>query len=153
MINETDIKFMGIALEMAKAALEKDETPVGAVLINNHGNIISKAFNMPISLCDPTAHAEILCIREAGKKIGNYRLNSATLYVTIEPCPMCAGAIVHARIKRLVFGGFDIKAGACGTIYNIVNDSRLNHRAEVVSGVLQHECVSVLQDFFRKKRK
>jgi tRNA(adenine34) deaminase len=152
LINDDDIKFMEIAIEMAKKGLAADEVPVGALLIDNNGKILSSAFNMPIAMNDPTAHAEILCIREACQKTGNYRLNGDTLYVTIEPCPMCAGAIINARIKRVVFGGFDLKAGACGTLYNIVNDQRLNHRVEVISGVLRDECVSVLQEFFRKKR-
>lgn len=152
MLNHYDIKFMQLAIEMAKNAFENGEVPVGSVLTDSSGKIISRAFNMPIALCDPTAHAEILCIREACRKIGNYRLNNSTLYVTIEPCSMCAGAIVNARIKKLVFGGFDMKSGACGTLFNIVNDPRLNHRVEVISGVLHDECVSVLQEFFRKKR-
>lgn len=144
--------FMKEALHMAKRALELDEVPVGAVIVSSRGEILARAHNMPITLCDPTAHAEILCLREAAKVIKNYRLTDLTLYVTIEPCVMCVGAMIHARIKRLVFGAHDPKAGACKSLYSIPNDSRLNHQIEVISNVLQDECAALIQDFFKKKR-
>ncbi|WP_052299092.1 tRNA adenosine(34) deaminase TadA [Thermodesulfatator indicus] len=144
---------MKMALEEASLAAEDEEVPVGAVLVSEKGEILAKAHNKPISLCDPTAHAEILVLREASRKIGNYRLLGTTLYVTLEPCPMCAGALVYARVKRLVFGAFDPKAGACGSVYNIVNDARLNHRLEVLGGVLADEALALLKSFFKKKRR
>ena len=140
------------ALQLAQQAAERGEVPVGAVLVGEEGEILAEAFNQPISLCDPTAHAEILALREGARKLGNYRLLGTTLYVTLEPCPMCAGALVYARVKRLVFGAFDPKTGACGSVYNIVCDERLNHRLEVSGGVLEEEARALLQRFFKERR-
>jgi tRNA(adenine34) deaminase len=148
-----DAKYMQQALEQARAAASQGEVPVGAVLVDETGRILAKAGNMPVKHCDPTAHAEILVLRQGAKKVGNYRLTGTTLYVTIEPCFMCAGAMVLARIKRLVYGARDPKTGACGTLYNIVQDSRLNHHLEVSQGILAEECGSLIQAFFQKRRK
>ncbi|OAQ21372.1 tRNA adenosine(34) deaminase TadA [Thermosulfurimonas dismutans] len=150
--SERDLYFMREALREAEAAARKGEVPVGAILVSEEGDILARAHNQPISLCDPTAHAEILALREGAKRLGNYRLLGTTLYVTLEPCPMCAGALVYARVKRLVFGARDAKSGACGTIYNIVNDERLNHRLEVISGLLAEEAARLLRDFFKIRR-
>jgi len=143
---------MNMALALAKEAGEAGEVPVGAVLIDEAGNLLAEARNSPIEENDPTAHAEILALRKAGKRVGNYRLTETTLYVTIEPCPMCAGALLHARVKRLVFGAPDPKTGACGSVFNLVQDHRMNHRLEVTSGVLENDCSRIIKEFFRKKR-
>jgi len=148
-----DVKYMELALEQARVAGRQGEVPVGAVLINERGQVLARACNMPVKQCDPTAHAEILVLRQGAKRVGSYRLTGTTLYVTIEPCPMCAGAMVLARIKRLVYGAQDFRTGACGTLYNIVQDSRLNHRLEVSRGILAEECRSLIQAFFQKRRK
>ncbi len=140
------------ALHWARKGEEAGEVPVGAVLVAEDGEILAEGYNQPITLCDPTAHAEILVLREAAQRIGNYRLGGTTLYVTLEPCPMCAGALVYARVRRLVFGAYDPKAGACGSLYNIVNDERLNHRLEVRGGVLAEEAADLLKSFFRERR-
>ena len=150
--SERDLYFMREALREAEAAARKGEVPVGAILVSEEGDLLARAHNQPISLCDPTAHAEILALREGAKRLGNYRLLGTTLYVTLEPCPMCAGALVYARVKRLVFGARDAKSGACGSIYNIVNDERLNHRLEVISGLLEEEAAKLLRDFFKIRR-
>ncbi len=147
-----DEEFMRRALSLAEKAALSGEVPVGAVLVSAEGKILAEAFNRPISLCDPTAHAEIIALREGARQLKNYRLLGTTLYVTLEPCPMCAGALVYARVRRLVFGAFDSKAGACGSVYNIVNDERLNHRLEVTGGVLAEEAVALLKNFFKEKR-
>ncbi len=147
-----DEEFMRRALSLAEKAALSGEVPVGAVLVSAEGKILAEAFNRPISLCDPTAHAEIIALREGARQLKNYRLLGTTLYVTLEPCPMCAGALVYARVRRLVFGAFDPKAGACGSVYNIVNDERLNHRLEVTGGVLAEEAVALLKNFFKEKR-
>ncbi len=144
--------FMQRALYLAREAAKKGEVPVGAVLVGPEGEILAETHNQPLKLCDPTAHAEILALREGAQKLGNYRLVGTTLYVTLEPCPMCAGALVYARVKRLVFGAFDQKTGACGSVYNIVNDPRLNHRLEVLGGLLAEEAKVLLQEFFRLRR-
>jgi len=144
---------MGQALLEAKIALSEGEVPVGAVVVAADGAIVGRGYNHPISSHDPTGHAEIMALREAARQIGNYRLTGMTLVCTLEPCVMCAGAIVHARIARLVFGAFDPKAGAAGSIYNVVADSRLNHQPEVVSGVREAECRQLLQEFFLWKRR
>ncbi len=149
---EKERYFMQEALKEAKLAAEKGEVPIGAIVVSPLGEIIGRGHNMPISLCDPTAHAEILAIREAAKNIGNYRLIGCEIYVTIEPCPMCAGALVYARLKRLIFGTRDPKAGACGSVYNIVVDQRLNHRLEVVEGLFAEEAKKLIQEFFRVRR-
>ena len=150
---QTHIKFMNMALEEAKKAGQKDEVPVGAVVVTEKGNILSSGHNRVIGLCDPTAHAEILAIREAASKVQNYRLLNTTLYVTVEPCIMCMGAIIHARISTVVFGAFDPKWGAAGSLYNFSDDTRLNHQLEIVPGICEDDCRTLIQDFFRLKRK
>ncbi len=145
-------QYMGFAIAQAEKAVAVNEVPVGAILVDDSGDIIASAHNAPLSTCDPTAHAEIRVLRQAGQAVGNYRLTGTTLYVTVEPCCMCAGAIIHARVRRLVFGAWDAKAGACGSVYDIVRDSRLNHTVEVIPGVLAHECGAVIKEFFRNRR-
>ena len=142
---------MRAAIEQARAALKQNEVPVGAVVVKD-GEIISQAFNSPITLQDPTAHAEILALRNAGQRLNNYRLINAELYVTIEPCFMCMGALIHARIKRLIFGTYDLKAGAAGSVFDLTQHARLNHTIEVTSGVLEPECRELMQHFFRQRR-
>ena len=140
------------ALSEAKRGSAEDEIPVGAVVVRG-GKVIARAHNSPIRLNDPSAHAEILALRSAGRKLGNYRLSGCTLYVTIEPCAMCAGAIVHARVGRLVFGARDPKAGASGSALTVLNHPKLNHRVEVIEGILADDCAAILREFFRKKRR
>ena len=152
-MTEADEFMMGAAIKAALEARETGEIPIGACLTNEKGNIIAIAGNRTITNIDPTAHAEILVLREAAAKIGNYRLNGATVYTTIEPCAMCAGALVNARVKRLVFGAFDERFGAVETLFRICDNSYLNHRIEIKSGVLAEECKNLMQDFFRRKRK
>jgi tRNA(adenine34) deaminase len=147
-----DAEFMKLALEEARRAEEEDEVPVGAVVVVE-GKVISKEHNRREQLQEPTAHAEVLALRQAAEVLGQWRLTEATVYVTKEPCPMCAGALVNARIKRLVYGCKDEKAGAAGSLYNITSDPRLNHRIEVTSGILADECREVLSRFFERKRK
>lgn len=142
---------MKAALNEAKKGYKKEEVPVGAVVVVD-GKIVSRAHNLRESLIDPTAHAEILAIQRAAKKLGGWRLNRATLYTTLEPCPMCAGAIVHSRVSELVYGADDPKAGACGSIMNVVSSGHLNHRVRVISGVLKKESSEILQTFFKKLR-
>ena len=144
---------MAEALIEARKALAAGEVPIGAVIVNPEGTVIGRGFNHPISSHDPTAHAEIMALREAATRIGNYRLTGLTLYCTLEPCIMCAGAIVHARIGRVVFGAPDPKAGAVGSIYNVLNDARLNHQPQILAGVRELECRQLLQEFFQWKRK
>jgi tRNA(adenine34) deaminase len=139
------------ALAQAARGAAEGEVPVGAVVVRE-GKIIARAHNRPIALHDPGAHAEILALRRAGRRLGNYRLSGCTLYVTIEPCAMCSGAIIHARISRVVFGGLDPKAGACGSALSVLNHPKLNHKVEVTQGVLEQDCASILREFFRKKR-
>ena len=146
-----DEQYMAEALVLARAAERDGEVPVGAVLVID-GAVVAVAANAPIRLNDPTAHAEILTLRAAGERIGNYRLTGATLYVTLEPCPMCASAMVHARVERLVYAAADPKTGAAGSIMNLVQDERLNHRLEVEGGVLANESRDLLQAFFRERR-
>jgi tRNA(adenine34) deaminase len=148
---EVDEPFMDLALGEARKAQSAGEVPVGAVIVSD-GVVIARAFNRPIGLHDPTAHAEIAAIREACAKQTNYRLSNATMYCTVEPCMMCAGAMIHARLTRLVFGTSDPKAGSAGSIYNVLTDPRLNHRVEVVSGILEEECATLLRDFFVHRR-
>jgi tRNA(adenine34) deaminase len=143
--------FMSFALIEARMARDSGEVPIGAVVIVNN-QLVGSGHNQPIGMKDPTAHAEILAIRDAAQRIGNYRLTDATLYATIEPCAMCAGAIVNSRIKRLVYGAPDPRAGAVDSVLQICTSSSLNHRAEVTSGVLADECRDLIQLFFRKKR-
>jgi tRNA(adenine34) deaminase len=149
MLADTD--FMKIALQEANAGFSHDEVPVGAVLVQN-AQILAQAHNAPISRQDPSAHAEMLAIRRAAEKTGNYRLTGATLYVTLEPCVMCAGAILQARLARVVFGTRDPKAGAAGSLYNILSDPRLNHQVIVTEGILKDECADILSRFFKEKR-
>lgn len=142
---------MRTAIDQVYIALENGDVPIGAVIVYE-SQIIAKGCNQRHQLNDPTAHAEIIALTAAAEHIGNWRLNGCTIYVTLEPCPMCAGALVLARLDRLVFGCEDPKAGACGSLYNIVQDDRLNHRLELTKGILANECSALLQDFFRKKR-
>jgi len=148
---DVDEPFMDLALAEAQRAESAGEVPVGAVIVAD-GVVIARGFNQPISLNDPTAHAEIEAIREACRKTGNYRLSNATMYCTVEPCMMCAGAMIHARLARLVFGTPDPKAGSAGSIYNVLTDPRLNHRVEVVSGIREDQCAALLRDFFARRR-
>ena len=142
---------MRIALDEARQALKEGEVPVGAVLVFEK-EVLARAHNMPISLNDPTAHAEIMVLREAALKKGNYRLPSTSLYVTVEPCLMCVGALVHARVNKLIFGASDPKAGACGSVYDILSSPGILHKITVVSGILEEECMEIIQEFFKKKR-
>lgn len=146
-----DVAFMGFALELARQARESGEVPIGAVVVRD-GQVVGKGYNCPIRSSDPTAHAEINAIRSAAQAGNNYRLGTCTLYVTLEPCVMCAGAIVQARIKRLVFGATDPKGGAAGSLFHVPNDERLNHQVEIMSGILQEECGDLLRRFFRERR-
>ncbi len=139
------------ALELADVAMVSGEVPVGAVLVHE-GQIIAMGYNQPIGSHDPTAHAEIVALRDGGKLLDNYRLEDTTLYVTLEPCPMCAMAMVHARVSRVVFGAWDVKAGGAGSIVNIFALPGLNHRVDVFGGVLMEECAEKLTKFFRAKR-
>ena len=148
-----DDHFMHLALEEARLAGERGEVPVGAVLIDEHQKILAVAGNNSIAASDPAGHAEIIAMRKAGSKIGNYRLLNTTLYVTIEPCVMCAGAMVHARISRLVYGAADPKAGGVDSCYQVGSDTRLNHQLHVEGGVWADECSTLLKDFFKEKRK
>jgi haloalkane dehalogenase/tRNA(adenine34) deaminase len=142
---------MRSALAEARKAAREGEVPVGAVVVRE-GQILARAHNRPIHLSDPAAHAEILALRRAARKLGNYRLGGCSLYVTIEPCAMCAGAAVHARVKRVVFGAPDSKAGAAGSALQILRHPKLNHRVEVSGGVMERECGDLLRDFFRPRR-
>jgi len=147
----SDARFMREALRFAKKAYDADEVPVGAVVVRE-GKIISRGYNQVELLKDATAHAEMLALTAAEAAIGDWRLTDCDLYVTKEPCPMCAGAIVHTRVRRVIFGCTDIRAGAAGTVMNLLQNNALNHTCEITSGVLQTECASILQDFFRQKR-
>lgn len=149
---KTDEFWMREALAAAQIAREADEVPIGACLIDKNGELLAIAGNRTRTDCDPTAHAEILVLREAARKIGNYRLTDATLYTTIEPCAMCAGALVQARIARLVFGATDERFGAVETLFRICDAGSLNHRIEISSGVLANDCRAPMQEFFRQKR-
>lgn len=151
-LNSLDQFFMGFALAEARRACDAGEVPIGAVVVIDN-QIVGSGHNQPIGLNDPTAHAEILTIRRAAERIANYRLTGATLYVTIEPCAMCAGAMVNARIKRLVYGAAEIRAGAVDSVFQICNNSSLNHQVEVTSGVRAEECRELMQAFFRQRRK
>ena len=150
-MNEDDERFMQIALNEAEKAAEEGETPIGAVAVLN-GKIIAKARNKREIWNDPTAHAEIIALKKSAKKLNRWRLTGLTLYVTLEPCAMCAGAMVLARIDRLVYGCTDPKAGACGTLYNILQDKRLNHQVEITTGVMEKECSALLKKFFKQLR-
>ena len=152
MFPDFDDHYMGMALAEARNADRAGEVPVGAVVVIE-GSVVARAFNQPISTNDPTAHAEMVALREAARAAGNYRLSTATMYCTLEPCMMCAGAMIHARLARLVFGALDPKAGSAGSIYNVLTDPRLNHRVDVIPGVRQAECSTLLRDFFSRRRK
>jgi tRNA(adenine34) deaminase len=147
----TDESFMRVALELAEQAGASGEVPVGAVVVNA-GEIVGRGYNHPISAHDPTAHAEIAAMRDAAQRIGNYRLTGCELYVTLEPCVMCAGAILHARISRVIFGARDPKTGACGSVVDLFAESRLNHHAQVSADVLATEAGALLQRFFAARR-
>ncbi len=145
-------RFMRAAIEQAREAMRRNEVPVGAVVVA-HGRIVGSGFNQPIASLDPTAHAEIVAIREAGRALGNYRLTGASLYVTVEPCLMCVGAMVHARIGTLVYGAREPKAGAVESTARMHEHPALNHRVAVVGGVLEAECRALVQEFFRERRR
>jgi len=149
--DDKDIELMQEALREAEIAYSHQEVPVGAVIVYQN-KIIARAHNRKEELQDPTAHAEMLAIRQAAKHLGSWHLEDTTLYVTLEPCPMCAYAMLQARIKRLIFGTLDPKAGAAGSIINIIQDKQFNHQIEVVSGVLEEECCLILQKFFKERR-
>ena len=150
-VTKKDEPYMQLAIEQAKIAEENGDVPIGAVIVHKN-TIIAKAYNQREQLQDPTAHAEIIALTQAAAALENWHLNGCTMYVTLEPCPMCAGALVLARIDILVYGCDDPKTGACKSLYNIVQDERLNHRLEVTSGVLADECRLQLQNFFEQKR-
>jgi len=143
---------MEMALIEAEKAGQRDEVPVGAVLVDKSGDVLAAAHNLTISMADPAAHAEILALRGAAQKVNNYRLLNTTLYVTVEPCIMCMGAIIHARVARVVFGTKDPKWGAAGSLYHFARDDRLNHSPEVIDGVCEDRCRELMQTFFQKKR-
>src|SRR6202011_4259921 len=149
---EGDAVFMREALRQAKKALAAEEVPVGAVVVRS-GRIIARAYNQVELLKDATAHAEMIALTQAESAVGDWRLTDCDLYVTKEPCVMCAGALVHARVHRVIFGCADERAGAAGSILNVLQMPTLNHRCDISSGVLQNECAAILQDFFKKKRK
>jgi tRNA(adenine34) deaminase len=148
---EQDLSMMKIAMDLAQEAAAAGEVPVGAIVVKD-GQIIGRGSNAPIGLHDPSAHAEIQALRDAAKNIGNYRLVDCTLYVTLEPCAMCTGAIQHARISRLVYGASDAKTGACGSVVNLMAETKLNHHTEVTSGVMAEETASLLSSFFKERR-
>jgi tRNA(adenine34) deaminase len=150
-MSHSDELWMEEALREAQRALTLGEVPVGAVVVRN-GRMVGRGCNRPLTANDPTAHAEILALREAGQTIGNYRLLDCDLYVTVEPCAMCAGAITHARLRRLVYGAEDPKAGAVCSMLQVLNCPKLNHKVEVTSGVLAARCMDLVQTFFREKR-
>lgn len=147
-----DIEYMQIALQLAQEAAAAGEVPVGAIVVKN-GEIIGRGYNAPITTHDPSAHAEIRAMRDAAKQLGNYRLVDCTLYVTLEPCAMCSGAIQHARIAKVIYGAKDPKTGACGSVINLMAEPKLNHHTEVADGVLAERCGAVLSDFFSARRK
>lgn len=145
--------YMGLALQEAERAYRQSEVPVGAVVVACQGEVLGRGCNTPVSLVDPTAHAEILALREAARKLFNYRLVDTTLYVTLEPCPMCLGAILHARVRRLVFGAPDPKGGAAGGVVDLTRVNGFNHYVEVVRGIREEECAGMLRRFFQERRK
>lgn len=144
--------FMRRALQQAVLAYEADEVPVGAVIVSPEMRIIGAAYNQKIQLTDPTAHAEILAITQAATAMGDWRLAGCSLYVTLEPCPMCAGAILQARLDRVIFGAYDPKAGAVQSVYQLLNDPRMNHQCQVIGGVMAADCGQILTTFFQEKR-
>lgn len=146
-----DEDWLAYALNLAQRAWDQGEVPVGAVLVRE-GKILGEGWNQPITLHDPSAHAEMLALRMAGQQAGNYRLPGTTLYVTLEPCPMCVGAMIHARVERVIFGAFDPKTGAAGSAFTLLTDERHNHRIQVTGGILQTQCADLLRAFFRARR-
>jgi tRNA(adenine34) deaminase len=148
---DADIALMQEAIEEARMSAARGEVPVGALLVHE-GQIIARSGNRTIGDCDPTAHAEMVVLREASRKFGNYRLAGTTLYVTVEPCGMCAGAMIQARVPRLVYGCDDLKGGAVRSCFEMLNHPRLNHQVEVTAGILANECVAILQSFFAARR-
>ena len=152
MLIKTDEQGMRLALGLAERAADNDEVPVGCVIVHD-GIVIGRGHNQTDRLQDATAHAEIIAIGAASNTLGSWRLNECTMYVTLEPCAMCAGAIVLARVGRLVYGAPDPKAGACGSVLDVIHEPRLNHRVEVFEGVLEDECGAILREFFKRKRK
>ncbi|MEY2563419.1 MAG: tRNA(adenine34) deaminase [Verrucomicrobiota bacterium] len=149
---QSDAYFMGEALRLARKAFEKEEVPVGAVIVRE-GKVIARAFNQVELLKDATAHAEMLAITQAEAALGDWRLNDCDIYVTKEPCAMCAGALVHVRMRRVIFGCADERSGAAGGVLNLLQFPSLNHRCEITSGILQEECASLLQTFFKARRR
>ena len=147
----SDEQWMQQALRLANSAATKGEVPVGAVIVLDD-TVLGEGYNCPIEAIDPTAHAELIALREACGAVGNYRLPGATLYVTLEPCPMCAGALVHARVERVVYGAPDPRSGAAGTVMNILASEALNHRCQVSGGVLREQCADLLTEFFKSRR-
>jgi tRNA(adenine34) deaminase len=147
----TDTEYMRRALELATQAAARGEVPVGALIVKGE-RVIGEGFNQPISLKDPTAHAEVLALRAAAATLGDYRLGGTTLYVTLEPCPMCAAALVHARVTRLVFGAWDPRQGAAGSVFNLVTARAMNHQVDCFGGVLADECGAMLRQFFESRR-
>lgn len=147
-----DEQYMMLAVEQAKMAQAKGEVPVGAILIDQDGAVLGEGANAVISLSDPTAHAEIVALRAAANALGNYRLPGTTLYVTLEPCAMCLGALFHARVSRIVFGAFDPKTGACGSKLDLTSPDSINFHAQIQGGVLEQRCAQLLTDFFKRKR-
>lgn len=146
-----DIGFMQLALDLARQGASHNEVPVGAVVVWD-GRVVGQGFNQPIGRHDPTAHAEVMALRDAAQRLGNYRLPGCTLYVTVEPCAMCAGAIQHARIARVVFGTTEPKTGACGSVVDLFAEPRLNHHAQIEGGVLAVDCAETVSAFFRRRR-
>jgi tRNA(adenine34) deaminase len=151
-IEQQDINWMQHAINLAKQAALHNEVPVGAVLVLNN-QIIGKGFNQPIKNNDPTAHAEIIALRQGADNLNNYRLLDTTLYITLEPCAMCAGAIIHSRVKRVVYGAFDPRAGGAGSVFSILQSDKLNHKVEICSDVMSKECGDILREFFKERRK
>ncbi|QIW16042.1 tRNA adenosine(34) deaminase TadA [Pasteurellaceae bacterium RH1A] len=152
-LSQQDFHFMQYALELADRAEQEGEIPVGAVLVDSQGNVLGEGWNRVIVQSDPTAHAEVQALRQAADKLGNYRLLDTTLYVTLEPCPMCAGAILHSRISRLVFGASDYKTGAVGSRFHLFEDYKMNHFLEIRGGVMTEQCSQKISHFFQKRRK
>lgn len=148
----TDNDYMELAFEEARKAANIDEVPIGAIVVDSRGRVIGRGFNSPISSIDPTAHAEINAIRSASEYLKNYRLVGTTLFVTMEPCVMCMGAIIHARIRRVVFGAQDLKWGAVSSLYNMADDQRFNHQPVITAGVGEEAAKKIIQDFFKNKR-
>lgn len=150
-LEEEDAFWMSLAVQLTEQAKQKGEVPVAAIIVKD-GELLATGVNSPIENNDPTAHAEVNALRSAGHILENYRLVDTTLYVTLEPCPMCAGAIVHSRVKRVVFGAPDLRTGAAGTVFNLLDSDLLNHRCEIVSGVREDECAHILKSFFKERR-